>query len=132
VSFHAQNVNRTLIWNAFGWGIILWLIGYISSILLFAIVPKSAIGWVILPIGLTITIWVLIKRIRSRNLFGYVVIGIIWTLIAIVLDYLLIVMLFKPADGYYKFDVYLYYFLTFIVPIMAGLLKANRTAIPYG
>ena len=38
---------------------------------------------------------------------------------AIVLDYLLIVKALNPADGYYKLDVYLYYALTFILPLAA-------------
>jgi len=121
-------VTRTLFWYAFGWGAILWLIGYVLGILLFAIVPASAIGWIILPVGLAVTIWVVIRRVKNENLSDYIIIAISWALIAIVLDYLLIVRLFKPPDGYYKPDVYLYYLLTFIVPIVVGLLKANRPA----
>ena len=121
-------MTKTLFWYAAGWGAILWLIGYILGIFLFAIVPASAIGWIILPIGLAVTVWVLFKRIKTTDLPDYIIIAIVWTLIAIVLDYFLIVRLFKPADGYYKLDVYLYYLLTLVVPILVGLLKANRTA----
>ena len=121
-------MTKTLLWYAFGWGAILWLIGYILGIFLFAIVPAQTIGWIILPIGLAVTVWVLMKRIKSKNLSDYVIVAIVWALLAIVLDYFLIVRLFKPADGYYKLDVYIYYLLTFLVPILVGLLKSNRTA----
>ena len=33
---------------------------------------------------------------------------------------LFIVAAFKPADGYYKPDVYLYYALTLAIPLFAG------------
>lgn len=37
---------------------------------------------------------------------------LVWTLIAVLDDHLFIVRALKPADGYYKPDVYLYYALT--------------------
>ncbi|HKW00136.1 MAG TPA: hypothetical protein VJN96_09935 [Vicinamibacterales bacterium] len=43
-----------------------------------------------------------------------------WLLIAVAGDYLFIVKAFKPPDGYYKLDVYLYYALTFAIPLFAG------------
>ena len=38
--------------------------------------------------------------------------------------------LFKPADGYYKPDVYLYYAITFVLPIVVGWwkLRARKPA----
>lgn len=46
-----------------------------------------------------------------------------WTIIAIILDYFLLVKVFNPADGYYKFDVYLYYIFTFVLPLIAGAMQ---------
>lgn len=80
-------MNRQLLRDTLGWGFILWLIGYVIGMVLFSIVPLSLIGWIIMPIG-----------------------------IAIIFDYFFLVKLLKPADGYYKLDVYLYYALTFILP----------------
>ena len=77
------------------------------------------IGWVILPIGIVITLWVLLKKIKGISFNYYLQLAIVWTLIAIVLDYLLIVKALNPADGYYKLDVYLYYALSFILPLAA-------------
>ena len=109
--------------DAFGWGFILWLIGYALGIMLFAVVPASMIGWVITPIGIIIALWVLIKKVKADSLKYYVWMALAWVLIAIVFDYFFLVKAFKPADGYYKFDVYLYYFLTFALPLIVGWRK---------
>lgn len=53
----------------------------------------------------------------------FLLLAIFWTLIAIVFDYFFLVKALKPADGYYKLDVYLYYGLTFILPLFAGWRK---------
>jgi hypothetical protein len=121
-------MNKQLYNNALGWGFILWLIGYALGILLFAVVPPSLIGWIITPIGIVITLWVLFKKVKGDTSQYYVILAVSWTLIAIVLDYLAIVKLFKPADGYYKFDVYLYYILTFALPLIVGWRKTATTA----
>ena len=40
--------------DAFFWGFVLWLIGYLLGMILFFVVPPDMIGWVILPIGIVI------------------------------------------------------------------------------
>ncbi len=44
----------------------------------------------------------------------------------IIFDYFFLVKMFKPADGYYKLDVYLYYVLTFILPLVVGWGKKDK------
>jgi hypothetical protein len=111
--------------DALGWGLVLWLIGYVLGIILFMVIPTALIGWVILPIGTIVAIWVLFKKVRSESFKYYVLLAIVWVLIAIVLDYFLLVKLFNPADGYYKLDVYLYYALTFVLPLLVGWRKSS-------
>ncbi len=118
-------VNKRFLFDSLGWGFILWLIGYILGIILFFVLPPSLIGWVITPIGIIITLWVLLKKVKSAAFQYYVMLAIVWTVIAVVFDYLFIVKAFNPADGYYKLDVYLYYALTFILPLCVGWWK-NR------
>lgn len=113
-------MNKQLLKDGLGWGFLLWLIGYILGILLFAFVQISLMGWIIMPISTAISLWVLIKKINSKSFNYYFLLAVIWTVIAIVLDYLLLVKVFKPADGYYKLDVYLYYALTFLIPPIVG------------
>ncbi|MDZ4384330.1 MAG: hypothetical protein U0940_02485 [Nitrospirota bacterium] len=116
-------INKQFYKDALGWGFILWLIGYALGIMLFTVVPLSVIGWIILPIGTTITIWVLLKKVKGDSILYYLMLAIVWVLIATVFDYLFLVKAFKPADGYYKLDVYLYYALTFVLPLIAGWRK---------
>ena len=120
-------MNKQLLKNSLGWGFILWLIGYILGIALFFVLPPSMLGWVITPIGAMITIWVLIKKIKSKAFGHYLIIAVVWTAIAIAFDYLFIVKAFNPPDGYYKLDVYLYYTLTLMLPLVIGLTGLRKT-----
>jgi hypothetical protein len=116
-------MNKQLLKDSLGWGFILWLIGYILGFVFFFTVPSNLIGWVIMPIGIIITLWVLFKKIKSTSFKYYVKLAFIWTLIAIIFDYFFMVKALKPTNGYYKLDVYLYYILTFILPLFAGWKK---------
>lgn len=116
-------MNKGMIKDTFVWGFLLWLVGYVLGIVLFMILPSSMIGWVIMPVGIAMTLWVLLKKIKIDSLKNYVVLGMVWVVIAVILDYFLLVKLFKPADGYYKLDVYLYYLFTFLLPVAAGFFK---------
>lgn len=116
-------MNKQFLKDAFGWGFVLWLIGYALGILLFAFVPPSVLGWIIMPIGIIITLWVLFKKVKADSFQYYVLLAIIWTLIAVIFDFLFIVKIFKPTDGYYKPDVYLYYTMTFVLPLIVSWRK---------
>lgn len=126
---------RQILKDSILWGIILWLIGYGLGIILFFFVPANLLGWVIMPIGIIITIWVLLKKVGPvKSLTGasqfngvnYLIIAIAWTLIAIICDYFFLVKLLKPADGYYKLDVYLYYIITFLLPLLIGTYRLKK------
>ena len=112
--------------NAIIWGFVLWLIGYILSFILFFIVPSSLIGWVIAPIGTAITLWVLLKKIKSEDIKHCLILAIVWSLIAVVFDYFFIIKALNPSDGYYKPAVYLYYALTLLLPIIVGWWKKRK------
>jgi hypothetical protein len=116
-------MDKQLIKDTLGWGFILWLVGYILGIVLFAFVSPSILGWVIMPIGIIITLWVLFNKIKSEPFKNYIIIAITWTLVAIIFDYLFLVLIFKPIGGYYKLDVYVYYTFTFVLPLIVGLIK---------
>ena len=112
--------------DAVGWGIALWLIGYLLGLALFVFVPTSMIGWVIMPVGAVIALWVLLTRVSANSMRCYAILSFVWTLIAVVFDYLFIVKVFNPSDGYYKLDVYLYYGLTFLLPLAVGWWKSEQ------
>lgn len=109
--------------DVLGWGFILWLIGYALGMIFFFIFPPAIMGWIIMSIGIVITLLVLFKKVKGDSLNYYLLIAIVWTLIAVIFDYLFIVKMLKPVGGYYKLDVYLYYALTFVLPLLVGWKK---------
>ncbi len=111
--------------NTLFWGFILWLFGYVLGFVFFAFVPKEQIGFYILPLGVAFTLWVLLKKIKREEYMCYIGLGVIWTIMAVVLDYLFIVKLLNGAD-YYKLDVYIYYVLTLLLPIAVGWYKKSK------
>ncbi len=108
------------------WGVALWLAGYVLGILFFMIAPPGLIGWLIMPIGVVLTLWVIWTKFRQDLSTQAVWIGFIWMLLAIILDYFFLVKVFKPEDGYYKLDVYLYYGSTLLLPLIAARLQQSR------
>jgi len=120
-------MSKQFIKDALGWGFLLWFIGYALGMVLFSVVPLSMIGWVTMPISTIITLWVLFKKVKANSFKYYVLLGLVWVLIAVVFDYFFLVKAFKPADGYYKLDVYLYYALTLMLPMIVGWRKKSLT-----
>jgi hypothetical protein len=106
-----------------GLGTFFWLVGYLAGIALFFTPFKSSIGWIMLvtftPFTIVVTWWWFRQRERL-SLQYYAGVGVAWTLFAIVLDYLFIVTLFRSA-AYYAPDVFLYYILTFLIPVGVGM-----------
>ncbi len=124
-------MNRRFAKELLGWGVALWLVGYILGIVLIGVVGTSLVGWLIMPIGVAITCWVLVSKVRSDGIARYTLLGVVWTLIAIVFDYVFIVATFHP-DGYYKPDVFVYYALTLALPVLIGWWKTTRAPVPHG
>jgi hypothetical protein len=107
--------------DTIGLGTGLWLFGYLASLLLFFSPFADIMGWIITAVFTPITIALAWWWFRARDLplTYYVVVGVAWTMIAIVLDYLFIVRLFQTT--YYEIDVFVYYALTFLIPVGVGL-----------
>lgn len=118
-------MDKRFLKDALGWGFVLWLIGYALGFLFYKSVPPEMIGWVIMPIGTPIMLWVLLKKIKSGRFQRYLAIAAIWTAIAVIFDYFFIVKALN-SGSYYKLDVYVYYILTFSLPLVAGSLKNAR------
>lgn len=120
-----ETSKKKIFLNTVFWGFILWIFGYALGIVFFAFVPKDVLGWYILPFGLIATLWVLFKKIKRDSFTCYIGLGIIWTAMAVFLDYVFLVKLLKATD-YYKTDVYVYYSLMFILPILVGLYRFRK------
>ena len=119
-------MNKQLLKDSLGWGLALWFIGYVLSIILIFLLPVSLVGWAIMPIGIIITFWVLLKKVKDGSFQHYLILSVVWTVIAVAFDYLFIVKAFRPEDGYYKLDVYLYYAITFISPLIVAWWKKQN------
>lgn len=116
-------MNQFMLRNVLGWGFALWLIGYLLGFVFYAFVPPEQIGWYVMPLGIVLTLYVLTKWVPLATLRNALVLGLGWSIIAVVCDYVGIVMLLNPADGYYKLDVYLYYLLTLLLPLAIYLFR---------
>lgn len=112
-----EHMNQFMLRSVLGWGFALWLIGYVLGFVLYAFVPPAQIGWYVMPLGIAVTLYVLVKKVAMQSWRDALTLGIGWSIIAMVCDYVGIVMLLNPADGYYKTDVYLYYLLTLLIPV---------------
>jgi hypothetical protein len=119
-------MDKQVVIDTLGWGLVLWLIGYVLGFLIYFVLPVSLIGWAILPVGVIVTVWVLFKKIRRKDFRYYAMLAVAWTMIAVACDYVFIVVALKPADGYYRPDVYLYYALMVAIPLIAGWWKSHE------
>ena len=119
--------TKEKLFDTFGLGAILWLAGYLSSLLLYFFIPHGILGWVLFIIFTPITIYVTYWRfhMRSLSMGYYAMVAIVWTLLAVACDYIFIVMLFN-SQNYYAVDVFLYYITTFLIPLGIGLKYAKK------
>jgi hypothetical protein len=113
-----------------GPGTFFWLTGYLASLVLYFSPFSYYMGWIILviftPFTIGVTWWWFRERERLSLLY-YAGVGVAWTLLAVVLDYLFIVLLFNATE-YYAPDVLLYYALMFLIPVGVGMYL-NRAAM---
>lgn len=119
--------NRERIFDTLGLGSVLWLAGYLASFLLFFYVPHDLVGWILYAVFTPVTIYVAYWRFHKRALSrGYfLIVAAVWTMLAIALDYVFIVMLLN-SQNYYQQDVLLYYLTIFLIPIGTGLKYAKK------
>ena len=61
-------MNKQFLKDAVGWGFVLWLIGYALGVMLFAFVAAYLIGWIIMPFGAAIALWVAFKKVNGNTL----------------------------------------------------------------
>jgi hypothetical protein len=111
-----------------GLGTSLWLMGYLASLVLFFSPYAGVMGWILIAFFTPVTIAIVWWWFRKRGhlpLQYYAGAGVAWVLIAVVLDYLFIVLLFQA--NFYGIDVFVYYTVTFLIPVGVGwYLNRNR------
>lgn len=117
-----ERKTRTKLIDTLGLGFVIWLIGYIASILLWGFVSHDMLGWVLFVIFIPLMLYLPYRRFRNRKetVGYYFLVALAWLLIAVVFDYIFIVKLFDAKD-YYKLDIFVYYTVTFLAPFLIGL-----------
>ncbi len=80
-----------------------------------------------MPFGIALTLWILFKKIKEKDLEYYLSIAIVWLVVAVTFDYVFLVKLLHPVD-YYKLDVIIYYGLTFLLPLAVWFVKSSKTS----
>lgn len=82
-----------------GLGMGFWLLGYLLSLALFFSPFARSMGWILVavctPVTIAITWWWF--RRRDLPLVYFVKVGLAWTVIAIVLDFLFIVIVLQAT-----------------------------------
>lgn len=118
---------QAIVKDTAGIGILLWLIGYLAALLLFVSPFAGVMGWILIAVFTPVSILIVWRWFCGRDLplVYYAEIGLVWTAIAVVFDYLFIVVLFSAT--YYSPDVFVYYAITFLIPVCIGLWKRPVT-----
>ena len=108
--------------DTLGLGAALWLLGFVTSLILWGSVSPDMLGWILFVIFLPLTLYVSYRRFKCRkeSLGYYLLVSATWMLIAITFDYMFIVMMFS-STSYYKLDVFVYYAATFLAPLLIGI-----------
>jgi len=116
-------MNQKLV-DTIGFGFLMWLIGYFMGFFIITIpgYPEVMTIPVILTafslaVGLVTAAFAYV-RFRKRREVSWIyafLVGITWTILAIILDFILIVLLFN-APSYYRSHIFIYYAITLVVP----------------
>lgn len=116
-----MKLSRITMTDTLGLGAGLWLIGYLASLALFFTPLKGVLGWILFVILTPVTTYIAYRVFgnRKEGLAYYAIVAVSWLAIAIVLDYVFIVTLYSQPQ-YYAPDVFAYYAVTFLIPLMVG------------
>jgi len=121
--------------DTLGFGFLVWLVIYLMGFLIVLIpgYPASILTpSVLIPLTVLfalVTAAFAFFRFRKRQGISWsyaLLIGYTWTGIAILLDYVFIVLLFN-AQNYYRLDIIIYYIITLIVP--TGVAKLSSPPV---
>lgn len=102
--------------------------GFAFSLALFALLPEKMTAQIILAIMTPVSFVIVFYRLRfkSEHILYFVLVGIVWLFIAVILDHIFIVTLFN-IKNYYDAEVVFYYLITPIIPIFIGYLYRKKT-----
>ncbi len=108
------------------YGIILFaLVFVIGSILLAGLNASETAAEIPMFITLVVVLWGLARYYRLRSAREGILVGLVWLIVYVILDYVLIVQIFGQGDtGYYlSWRLYLWYALMVVIPALVGSRK---------
>ena len=120
-------MTRRLLIDSLLLGAGVWLLGYLAGIALYFFVPQEMLGWILFAIFTPVVSYICYRRFNKHDegVSYYAFVASVWFVLAIVLDYVFLVMLLGAPD-YYKLDVYVYYASAFLIPFIVGTKFGSR------
>lgn len=121
-----------------GFGFLLWFIGYLMGFFIITIpgYPEIMMNPMILApfslLGGFVTAAFAYIRFRKRAKVNWqyaLLLGISWSAVAVILDFIFIVLLFN-AQGYYRLHIFIYYAITLVVASASAKYSSQRPAPP--
>ena len=108
--------------DSVGLGVLFWVISYILVLILFSTPLSGIMGWLLFVFTTPLIAWWTYDyflHLPPRPLPYFLIIAVVWTAIAVLLDLLFIILLFQPEE-YYQAEVFAYYAETFLIPVGVG------------
>ncbi len=128
----ARRTQETLV-DTLGLGFLVWLIGYAMGFVIITlpgypdVMQRPPLLLVFALVGAAVTGGLAAWRFRGRRglTWRYAwAIGLSWLGVAVVCDFLFIVLLFQ-AWSYYRLDIAVYYAVTLVAPAIAARLASR-------
>jgi hypothetical protein len=124
-----QNIMQ--FWKALLVGLVPWMIMFALGSVLMATGLPTTNAWftVIMTVLLIVVLWLLVtKWYRPVSAADAWTVGLIWLVIALLLDYFVLVRYFMPLSGdttnyYGGWGVWAYYAITLFLPPLSGVSK---------
>lgn len=128
----ARRTRETLV-DTLGLGFLVWLIGYAVGFFIITlpgypdVMQRPPLLLVFALVGAAVTGGLAAWRFHARRGLGWRyawAIGLSWLGVAVVCDFLFIVLLFR-AWSYYRLDIAVYYAVTLVAPAIAARLASR-------
>ena len=122
-----SDLTKKLI-DPFGFGVIIWTIGFALTIVFFMVVPADMLSLFVVPILFAVTIFIAYKRLKGYGASSlyFLFVAVTWTVITIAFDYIFLVE-GSNVETYYDWSTYLSYFVAFLIPLVIGLKYGRKT-----
>lgn len=109
--------------KAIGYGIVLFAVMFVvGSIVMFGLKLAGTGMSIVMLISGIIVLYLLAKQYKIKDLNDGIVVGLVWLVVDVILEYYVIVQIFNKGvtSGFYNWSVLLGYATIVIVPALVG------------